>query len=912
MAEVSPVTRVTVLNTKGAARLRLLWAALFVLVAPPLRAQAQGEAGPAVTPPARVTSHDAAPRARTARISESIELDGRLDEAHWRGVPAITEFTQTEPVDGAAATERTEVYIVYDDDAIYVGARMWDSSGKVSSRLARRDSYVSDSDWFYVMFDSHHDHLNAYQFSVNPAGVKRDERASGGDPDESWDAIWDVATTIDAEGWTAELRIPFSQLRFSNAEVQTWGLQLSRRISRKSEMHVLSHTPKSERGGIARYAHIDGLTQLRSGRKVELQPYAMSRAEYLAIAPGNPYRDGSDMFAGAGIDMKYRLAPSLTLDATINPDFGQVEQDPAVVNLTAFETSLNERRPFFIEGSDVFRFGAGGQGGQGGIFNSRRIGRAPQGSLPSGVRFSDRPDAATILGAAKLTGRTANGLSLGVLAALTDEEKAAWTLNDGSTGGTIVEPRSGYLVGRVRQDLRAGQTSIGGIATLMHRDLDDPALELALRSDAIAGGIDFKHQFFSRMWAVEGYATFSHVAGSTGSMLRTQLSSARYYNRPDADYLAVDSTLTSLQGYSARLTIAKEAGLHWRAGANVSAVSPGYEINDGGFQTTVDRIGTDANIGYVENTPGRIFRNYRLNANVSGDWNFGGDNVIARGSMSWNGQLTNYWGGNINYTHSLDAWDDRLTRGGPVALDPGGYHVSGNINSDGRRRMSGRINASYSSGTTGSWHQTTSGNLTIRGGENWSVSFGPRFDRNLSVASYLSSSADSLMTSTYGRRYFFAPLRQRTMAMDTRLTVNMTTNLSLELFAQPFVSSGDYGTPSQLRAERTFDFQRFGADIGTLSYDAEERSYRFDPDGEAGPARTFTLSDRDFTTRSLRGNAVMRWEWSPGSTLFLVWQQRRSGSDAGGNVDFGNDVGAIFREKPENVFVMKVSYWLNL
>lgn len=883
----------------------------------PAVASAQGQA----ESPAEVRlTHAEAPRLTATRLEGRLALDGVLDEAEWQLATPATQFTQTDPIDGAVPTERTEVYLLWDEDAIYVGARMWDTTGEIRSRLGRRDSYVSDSDWFYIMLDSHHDHLNAYQFSVNPAGVKRDERTSGGmRGDLSWDAVWDVATSIDDDGWTAELRIPFSQLRFSSDAEQTWGVQLSRRISRNSEVMVLSYTPQNERGGVARYGHLDGLTQLRSGRKLELQPYALARAEYLDIAAANPYRDGSDMFGGIGLDAKYRLTPSTTVDVTFNPDFGQVEQDPATVNLTAFETSLGERRPFFVEGNDVFAFGAsgggpgmfgGGGGGRDGLFYSRRIGRAPQGSLPSGVRYSDRPDAATILGAAKVTGRTTGGLSLGVLAALTDAEEADWMLSDESTGTTIVEPRTGYFVSRMRQDLREGQTSIGGIATFVHRQLDDAALAAALRSDAVTGGIDFEHQFLDRTWSIDGYATMSHVRGSAASILRTQLLSSRYYARPDADYLEVDSSLTALTGFSGRLAISKDAGEHWRGGANITTLSPGHEINDGGFQTTVDRIGADANIAYVENQPGRVFRSYRISTSVTSDWNYGGDNIVARTSTSLNGQLVNYWGGMVNVIRSIDTWDDRLTRGGPVATDPAGYRIGGNINSDNRQRVSGRLNASYSGGGSGSWHQSSSLNVTIRGGENWTVSLGPRYDRSYSIASYLSAATDPLMVGTYGRRYFFADLRQRTTSLETRLNLNLTPDLSIEVFAQPFASSGDYGSPAQLRAARTYEFDRFGTDIGTVSYDADARRYTVDPDGD-GPAGTFNLADRDFSTRSLRGNAVMRWEWRAGSTLFLVWQQRRSGTP-GGYLDVARDIGGVFRDRPENVFVMKVSYWLNL
>ena len=871
----------------------------------PAGSQAQENVGSPAAPSALAA--DGLPAVATLPLAAAISLDGRLLPGEWDAVVPATAFTQTEPLDGAPATERTEVFVMYDEDAIYIGARLWDSSGRVSSRLGRRDSFMSDSDWFYVMLDSHHDHVSAYQFSVNPAGVKRDEKHAGGRPDDSWDAIWEVATSVDSAGWSVEIRIPFSQLRFSPAAQQLWGIQFGRRISRLQEVTTFSHTPKSQPGGIARYGHLTGLANLRQGKRLEVLPYVLSRAEYTRVKAGNPFRDGSDYFTGAGLDLRYSITPSLTLDATLNPDFGQVEVDPAVVNLSANETSLQEKRPFFMEGSNLFAFG----GAERGLFYSRRVGRSPQGSLPSGISHADRPDAATIIGAAKLTGRTAGGLSIGLLAAAADQEEAEWLAADGTTGSTVVEPRTAYVVGRARQELRAGQTGVGAMATLVQRSLSDEALERALRATAVTGGIDFTHFFRNRVWSVEGFAVLSHVRGSVPAMLRTQLSSSRYFNRPDADYLEVDSQATSLTGYAARLEVGRRAGLHWRGEAAVAMNSPALEINDAGFQTTVDRITSSLNITYLENQPGTVFRTWRVSLSGNADRNFGGDLINGRGSLNFNWGLLNYWGGMFSVTRSVDTWDDRLTRGGPVARDPGGFNISGNVNSDGRRRISGRLSANRSSGNSGSWHQGLSAGMTLRPAANWTISAGPRLDRSRSVAQYLTAVTDPLMAATFGRRYLFAGIHQTTFSVETRLDVNFTPDLSLELFAQPFVSTGDYGAVTQLAAARTATYQQFGRDIGTATYDAEKRLHTVDPDG-TGPAAPISLSDRDFTTRSLRGNAVLRWEWRPGSTLFVVWQQRRAGSNQSGEFDFGPNVRGIFDAPPENFLVLKLNYWLNL
>jgi hypothetical protein len=890
-SEASPLHTKRCPATRAAARTTAcLLAGLAGIAAAGTPAAAQDENGRGVATgdADRFDAHmAAAPLVRTTRITGGISLDGRLDEPEWQLVPPATGFIQTDPHEGRPATERTEVYVLYTDAALYIGARLWDSTGDVRKRLGRRDSMLMDSDWFSVMLDSYHDHVNAYQFSVNPAGVKRDEITTGQwRGDSSWDAVWDVATAIDGEGWTVEMRIPFSQLRFGRDSVQIWGIQFSRRMIAKEENSVLAFTPRSMRGGPSRYGHLVGLEGIRPGKRLEALPYVASRAEYLRVDSDNPYRTGRDWFASTGVDLKYRVTSSLTLDATLNPDFGQVEVDPAVVNLTAFETSFDEKRPFFIEGADIFKFGDVS------MFYSRRIGRTPQGGLPAGVRFADRPDATTILGAAKLTGQTAAGWRLGALAAATARETADFIGADGGEDRAVIEPGTGYVVTRADRSLRRGESSVGAVLTAMHRR-SEPGLDALLRSSALAGGVDFSHEFLDRTWVVAGYLAGSRVAGSPAAMVRTQRSSARYFQRPDAAYVSVDSAMTSMDGYAGRLELRKIAGEHWRGEARVSVMSPGFEINDVGFQTGVDRIGTDLNVQYVENRPGSLFRNYRISVRTSREWNYGWDAQGGRVNLGLNGQFANYWGGGINVTQQFPAYDDRLTRGGPMALDPQSTNIDFNLNTDFRRQYTARVSGAWSWNAADGWNRRLSVNGTIRPAENWSVTVGPSVRQSYSPAQYIMTVIDGAATATYGRRYVFAPLDQTTVSMDTRVNVNLTPNLSLEMFAQPFVSSADFGDAVQLRAPRTFAFDPYAGEV----------------------------ADRDFNTRSLRGNAVVRWEWQPGSTLFLVWQQRRSGQFAcddarpgcvRGGFDFARDARAIFAERPENVFMVKMNYWLNL
>lgn len=414
--------------------------------------------------------HAAAPVARALRVTEPITVDGRLEEAAWAAAPVLTEFTQLEPRESAPVSERTEVCILFSGDALYMGAKLYDREA-VSRRLARRDAPLIDSDWFAIALDSYHDHLTAFRFAINPAGVRRDEVLSGGgggqgrrggrgEGDDSWDPVWEGNAVVTDSGWVAEMRIPFSQLRFSRADVQTWGVQIERRISRRQEHAVFAFTSRRERSGVARYGHLTGIEGIRASRRLEVLPYAVAQAQYRHIASNtavdfpDPYRTGSDYGAGAGLDVKYRVSPNFTLDATVNPDFGQVEVDPAEVNLTAFETRFQEKRPFFVEGAEIFRFGGGGGGGDGGggegggtpqLLYSRRIGRAPQGSVPQEAVYASAPTASTILGAAKLTGRTAGGWSVGLLNAVTAREDAPYVDALGFQRRAVVEPFSNYF-----------------------------------------------------------------------------------------------------------------------------------------------------------------------------------------------------------------------------------------------------------------------------------------------------------------------------------------------------------------------------------------------------------------------------------------------------------------------------------
>lgn len=855
----------------------------------------------AQAPTAPQTEHDARPVATAVRTDQPIRLDGKLDDAAWAAAPVFDEFIQIDPQEGEPASQRTEARVLYDDQALYIGVRLHDD-GPITGRLGRRDMPLGDSDWLGVMIDSYHDHRTAFGFDVNPAGVRRDQIKVIEQDDNSWDPVWDAATTVDSAGWTAEYRIPFSQLRFSSADRQTWGLQFERMIGRLREYSVSTFIPKSEQGGVPKYGHLNGLQGIRPGKRLEVLPYTVARGEY--VDPGaNPYRGDSEHGISAGVDVKYRVSSNLTVDATINPDFGQVEVDPAVINLGVYETFFQEKRPFFIEGSEIFGFPSGG-GGQ--LFYTRRIGRTPQ--LRPGTPFSDVPDATTILGAAKMSGRTAGGWSVGVMEALTQRERARFLDADGLHREMSAEPTTNYFVSRARRDLRGGASALGGIFTAVNRELETEEERRSLRSAAYTGGLDFRHEWDDREWAVRGAVALSHVRGDERAITLTQLLPNHYFQRPDAFHLAVDPDATSLTGLAANLSIARQAGRHWRGQATVATTTPGYEVNDLGFNYRTDRRDADLQVTYVENQPGTFWRNWSVTGGTRWEYNLAGQRIANWNRMMVNLRHLDFWSFHGRANYSMRAFDDRLTRGGPIAVRPASWDGGFMFMSDPRKAITMQGGIAGARTEFGSWAFEVDPRLSIKSGARWSMSLGPRLFRGYNAAQFVSSLGDPAAVQTYGRRYVFAPIEQTEVGLETRLNLTFSPKLSLEMYAQPLISSGSYGAPAEFAAAGTYRFD---------TYPHAERfvqngrpGYRIDPDGD-GPQEAFAVPDRDFNVRALRGNAVLRWEWRRGSTLFVAWQQSRQGYEPLGSFDFDRDRRALFAAEPDDILVVKVNYWLN-
>jgi len=836
-------------------------------------------------------------------------IDGRLDEPVWAAARPASWFTQQSPNDGTPATESTEVRIAYDDEAVYVGARMYDSEpSRIAAPLSRRDN-ISQSDLFEVDIDSYHDHRTTFAFTVNPLGVKADAVAAddNSEGDSGWDPVWEVATQRDSLGWTAEFRIPLSQLRYAAAASQVWGVNFYRRVHRKAEDSYWAWIAQTDQGFASFLGHVFGIEGLTQPRRLELLPYATAREERLRSGSrDNPFNDGSRERSSGGLDLSYGPSPNLTVNATFNPDFGQVEADPAVVNLTAFETFFEERRPFFVERADLFSFG--GEAGQ--FFYSRRIGREPQGAVDDRGGFADVPSNSTILGAGKLSGRTGNGWSFGLLEAATAREYATVEDPAGNRFRDQVEPFTNYTVARAKRDFRGGASTVGFIGTAVNRELGSAGLRF-LRSAAYAGGMDFSHRFSQNTYRLSGSMGYSLIRGDTSAIRRAQTSSARYYQRPDADYVTFDPTRSSLAGWSGSLEFAKEAG-DWTYSFSGQAVSPGFELNDIGYLQSADALGLSAGVRRRWTRPGRVFRRASVSLQTQNSWNFGRVRTGTFAGVSVSGQFLSYWNANLNVVVQARAADDGLTRGGPLGISPAAWQLSGSVRTDSRRPLVVMLDGCFGRSDGGGWTRGVLSEIELRPVPSLAFSASGHYYTELSTRQWLFSQADPT-AETFGWQYVFANIEQRNLDVTARLNVTLSPTLSLQLYAQPFVFIGDYGRFKELAAPRTSDYTVYGETPGSVLIDSTQTAgyWYADADG-AGPRAAVRIRDRDFTARSLRGNAVLRWEYRPGSTLFFVWTNACEAQGSGANFRMGNNLAHLCQGRSDNVFAVKLNYWLSM
>ena len=864
-----------------------------------------------------------------------VRIDGRVTEDAWgKAIPA-TRFLQGQPVEGAAAQERTEVRVLYDEAALYVGAFLYDRMPeRIGHQLVRRDERGA-YDYFEVSLDPNNDRLTGFTFRVSAAGVQGDMYLFNDvRTDVAWDAVWSSAVHRDSSGWSTEIRIPLSQLRYNASDsLQSWGVNFSRRRLAENEVTYFALESRLQRGKVSVFGRLTGLKLAHRSRRFEVKPYTLANTNLGPAEVNNPLFDGSEFSTQTGVDISYGLGSDYNLDVTINPDFGQVEVDPAVINLTEFETFFPEKRPFFVRDAQLFVFDLSGRRNQ--LFYSRRIGRQPQGDAPEAADFDDIPTQTTILSAAKLTGRSASGLSLGALAALTSETKGrAFFDSTGTVARFPVEPRSLYSVVRARQDFREGTSQIGAIVTLMHRDLPADGTLDFLAASTYGVGADFEFNWGgprSRNWALLGHAVGTYIKGPATAITEIQTSSTHYFQRPDAQRFSLDSTVTSMRGLEWQLQFQRRSGQHWTGSVWVNERTPGFEINDLGFLSSGEGVSGGTRITYREIKPGSLFRSYRIRLFAVHDWRHrvfndfswqSAKNAYDGGRWSLNSELEflNYWRLELELNLSPEYLSDTATRGGPLMTEPGKAGISIRGSTDRRRKLHFRPRFDYRDGLRGGYEWRTQLAATFRPSAGWEIYLQPGFSQELDPGQYVETTGVLDYAATFGNRYIFGELKQNSFSIESRLNVTLNPKLTIQLYAQQLISSGKYGAYKQLLRPESFDFDVLeeGSALvqegsisclgGRTCVHNEERYIDFDGDGNID----FSFSDENFNVRSLKLNTVLRWEYRPGSTLFLVWQHTRLSKENMGSFDLGNSINRLWQTEPNNAVILKLNYWFDL
>ena len=846
------------------------------------------------------------------QVSNPPVINGILDDEAWQSGTWAGGFTQNQPYNGSSETQRTEFKIVFDNNNLYVAIKAYDTSpDSIVNRLTRRDE--ADGDLAGIILDSFHDLRTGFLFGVSSSGVKYDQMFTNdnGNGDSSWDPNWWVRTSINKEGWIAEMKIPFSQVRFDKNSGDAWGFDVARVLYRKNETTFWQHIPREAPGMIHLFGELKGLEQIKPRKIFDITPYGVARTETFQAVPENPFQaTGKLSKLNGGVDAKIGITNNMTMDLTINPDFGQVEADPSVVNLSAYETFFSEKRPFFIEGNNITNFGLGiGDGGVGNdnLFYSRRIGRQPQANpdLKDGW-YDNVPSRTDILGAAKITGKTKNGLSIGIVEALTAQEKAEIDTIGGSKYSTV-EPLTNYFVGRIQKDINNGNTLIGGIFTSTNRKLDADVLDI-MHKTAITGGIDFTQYFKNKNWMFNLNTAFSLVEGSKKAITNTQESSAHYFQRPDKNYAILDTNRTSLSGTGGRMQLMKQNG-HWNFLGAVLWKTPGFETNDLGYMRATDQILSVLWAGYNQFNPKGIYNSFNINSDFFFSNNFGGKWM--GGGYEWNANLNlkNFWnvwtGGNLN-TASMSS---DILRGGPMMKLPGSIYSRIGFSTDSRKKLGFSVYANGSKGfenSSGKFY--TEVDISYKPTNYIVFTLSPSYNKSSSELQYVSQ-----VQMNGNDRYIFASIDQKTISTSFRVNLNLSPNLTFQYWGQPFVATGKYYDHKFIVAPMANSyhdrFQIYSPD--QIRVDGDQYAFDENADGKTD----YTIDRSDFNVKQFLSNLVIRWEYNPGSTLFLVWSQTRSYDNDSGQMDFFNNLGDLFnkgKNTPHNVFLVKFSYRFGL
>lgn len=834
-------------------------------------------------------------------------VDGRISDSAWSKVEWVSNFTQFRPSEGKKPHQQTAFKLLYDNEYIYVAIWAKDTSpDSISMRLSRRDD--GDGDVAGVEFDSYNDHRTAFSFWVSAAGTKIDNAISNdGNEDSTWDPIWWVKTSHDSTGWYAEAKIPLTELRFKADDGQVWGLQVGRIVYRNQESSVWQPASREQSGWVSQFGILNWDGKVNPRRTASITPYIVAKTDRYAADGEDPFlKSGHKETVKAGFDARLGLSNNTTLDLTVNPDFGQVEADPSQLNLSAFETFRQEKRPFFIEGKNIFSFplmfGDGDLGNES-LFYSRRIGRGPQNDpdLADG-EYIDMPSFTNIIGAAKITGKSSNGLSVGILESVTDRANATIDLN-GVRRKVEVEPFTNYAVGRVEKDFDGGNTQVGGMVTSTIRNIDNSDIAFLHRS-AHTAGINLNHYWKDKMWYVSFNSYMSHVEGDSTAIIRTQESSARYFQRPDAKNVHLDSTRRQLTGSGGKLEFGKSSGKFLFMLASAWK-SPMLELNDLGFMRQANNILEVFWMGYRMNKPFSIFRSVGLNFNQWSSWDYGGVFLSKGGNINVHTTFKNLWSGGFGSNYDSEELSLSLLRGGPAFITPASMNFWSYLQSSGQKKLvvsanyyrQWGVNVDFSS----EWDVSAS--LSYKPFGSTAISVEPGYGVSNNQLQYY----DEYYLGAEAR-YLLASIQQKTFRLSFRLNVSITPDLSIQYWGQPFVAAVKYSqfkiaadTKSKVYSQRFHlltDQQ--------LTFNAGDNTYAIDENRDNNV--DYSMDNPDFNTKQFLSNLVIRWEYIPGSTIYLVWSQSRDSYAENGNFNFRPNMKDLLNDHPRNIFLIKLSY----
>ena len=844
-------------------------------------------------------------RAHAVRREGAITVDGHLDEPQWQTAPKQTGFTQRFPVDGGKPTYDTQFAMLYDNDAVYVGVWAHDPEpAKIRALLTRRDA-DAPADAIAIGFDSYHDKRTAYVFQLDAAGVERDMLLfDDQNQDDTSDAVWTGDAAITSDGWTAEFRIPLNQLRYPSGDRQEWGFQIVRTIGRTSEQSAWSPWPRSSPQIVSKFGVVDGIDGVPPARRLELLPYVLGGVDVEPVQAGDPLNTHVSSLKNLGLDLKYGLGPAFTVSATINPDFGQVEADPSQINLSGNELFFAEKRPFFLEGVDLFKLPIGANGSSvDTAFYSRRIGAKPP-DPNADYQYIDSPQSTAIYGAMKLTGKTRDGWSVGLLDAVTGSENATIIDANGVRSDPLVAPLTNFAVARVKRDLNEGATSIGASATAVDRDVAGTPMDAIFRDQAYTAGFQAQHRWDDNAWLLDLRGTGSWVHGSVEAMQATQESQVHLYQRPDATDVHFDPNARSMAGGDLTLKLGRFGDTkHVRYFIGANARTPGLELNDVGFLTSADRQLGFVYGEYREDSPGDTVLNWSVNSDVFAvataeprleTWGF-----ECNGHM----QLVNYWqiAGGCNIANNR--WDYQYLRGGPTLHQDNSVSGYTEIDSDTRKPIWMSIVGRASSLPT---QDELDGGIdvgaTIQARPNIDLFVGPSWYERDDPQQYVAQADDTGGT----RHYVMARIKQTTASITMRLNWTFSPHLSLQAYAQPFIATGRY---SEYK-----DFNNPHADTFTDRFHMlQGREYSIDADTvHASYNGSYSFAKPDFDLRQLRSTMVLRWEYRPGSTVFAIWSHGQTSTIDDGRFRLGADLSGLIHAPAENVVMVKANYWIGL